>query len=68
MEQRSLIDSIFSDGLPEDQMVKRVILTPHSDISHHKPTNFAAGYAEEPDNPDGTSNYSQEFQHTLTPF
>lgn len=32
-------------------------------------TYFAAGYAEEPDNPDGTSNYSQEFTpFTLTPF
>ena len=33
IEQGSLIDSFFPDGLPEDDMVSRVILTPCNDTS-----------------------------------
>ena len=78
VEQGSLIDSIFPDGLPEDQIASRVILTPCNDTSltinqqilqqqvGDVTTYFAADHAEVPDNPDEANNYTQEFLHTLT--
>ena len=79
VEQGSLIDLIFLDGLPEDQIASRVILTPRNDTSltinqqilqrqvGDVTTYFAADHAEVPDNPDEANNYPQEFLHTLTP-
>ena len=77
VEQGSLIDLIFLDGLPEDQIASRVILTPRNDTSltinqqilqrqvGDVTTYFAADHAEVPDNPDEANNYPQEFLHNL---
>ena len=63
-DQGSLIDSIFSDGLPEYQMASHVILTLRNDTSltinqqilqrqvWDVTKHFAADHAEVPDNPD----------------
>ena len=70
---------IFPDGLPEDQIAPRVILTASNDTSltinqqilqrqlGDVTTNFAADHSEVPNNPDEANNYPQEFLHTLTP-
>ena len=70
---------IFPDGLPEDQIAPRVILTASNDTSLNinqqilqrqlgdVTTNFAADHSEVPNNPDEANNYPQEFLHTLTP-
>ena len=79
IEQGNLIESIFPDGLPEDQVASCVILTPCNNTSltinqqilqqqvGDVTTYFAADHAEVPDNPDEANNYPQEFLHTLAP-
>ena len=76
IEQGNLIESIFPDSLPEDQVASRVILTPCNNTSltikqqilqrqvGDVTTYFTADHAEVPDNPD---DYPQEFLHTLAP-
>ena len=79
IDQGSLVDSIFTDGLPEGQMVSRVILTDDIYTSltinqqilqrqvGHVRTYFAADHATVQDYPDEVNNYLREFLHIVTP-
>ena len=79
IEQGSLVDSVSPDGLPEDEMASRIILTSCNDTSltinkeilerqvGDVTTYFAADHAKVPDNPDEANNYPLEFLHSLTP-
>lgn len=79
IDQGSLVDSIFTDGLPEGQMVSRVILTDdiYTSLTIKQQilqrqvgdvrTYFAADHATVQDYPDEVNNYLREFLHIVTP-